>query len=714
MMKCIFLGKQVRADAAVESSESSLATRDYSASGGCSARAGEVVTKTNTSTIEEAESTLRESGYLNYEEARALLGRLEYQKGNMEAAFRVFEGIDIDAIKPNIKVSLARRCEPQGRQSQSDPMSPMSMHAVSLLLEAIFLKAKSLQALGRFEEAAQSCQVILDTVESAIPEGLTESFATYHKLHDTLNKAVELLPELWKLAGSPHEAISSYRRALLYNWNLQLETRTRIKKEFAVFLLYSGIEANPITLRFQVEGAFIPKNNIEEAILLLLLLIKKFTQKRIDWDPSIIDHLSFALSMSGDLGTLARVLEELPAETMDRKEKYSTIALCYHGEGQDQVALNLFRNLLNDRENPNCTLDLLLASRICAEDSICSEEGIEYANKAIERLEGNCGQVASKVNFLLGMSLSVQSRHFVSDTNRVRMQSEALNALESANRLSKGTDSNVIYHLSLEYAEQRKLDTALSYAKKLLRLEAGSCIQGWILLARILSAKKRYSDAETIVNAGLEQTGKWEHTELLRTKANLQIAQDQKKNAIQTYTSVLAVLQVRKRSFGVGKKLIERKEQDRILEMETWHDLANLYMSLSQWQDAEVCLSKSEALCPDSASRCHSRGLLYQAKGLNREAQQSFWEALDKEPNHVPSLISMAKTLMQQGDQQSLPVAKSLIRQAIRADRTNDSAWYTLGLLHKSDPTGTSLTEAVECFEAAVLLEETAPVEPFR
>ena len=69
----------------------------------------------------------------------------------MEAAFRVFEGIDIEAVTPNMKISLARRCEAERPQSQSDAAPPMSMHAVSLLFEAIFLKAKSLQALGRFE-----------------------------------------------------------------------------------------------------------------------------------------------------------------------------------------------------------------------------------------------------------------------------------------------------------------------------------------------------------------------------------------------------------------------------------------------------------------------------------------------------------------------------------------------------------------------------------
>lgn len=50
-----------------------------------------------------------------------------------------------------IKISIAQRSELPRRHSQSDASPPMSIHAVSLLFEAIFLKAKSLQALGRFK-----------------------------------------------------------------------------------------------------------------------------------------------------------------------------------------------------------------------------------------------------------------------------------------------------------------------------------------------------------------------------------------------------------------------------------------------------------------------------------------------------------------------------------------------------------------------------------
>lgn len=54
-----------------------------------------------------------------------------------------------------------------------------------------------------------------------------------------------------------------------------------------------------------------------------------------------------------------------------------------------------------------------------------------------------------------------------------------------------------------------------------------------------------------------------------------------------------------------------RRSLDRNLELETWHDLANVYTSLSQWRDAEVCLSKSSAISPHSASRWHSTGILH-------------------------------------------------------------------------------------------------------
>ncbi|KAL3648761.1 hypothetical protein CASFOL_005164 [Castilleja foliolosa] len=711
MMKCIWSGEQMRVDEIIPSSES-LATRDYSTSG-YSSRAEGTDSKVDTSNIEEAESSLRESDYLNYEEARALLGRLEYQNGNVEAALRVFEGINIGAVIPRIKMTIVRRSELTRRHSQSDnALLPMSMHAVSLLIEAIFLKAKSLQSLGRYSEAAQSCNIILDTFESSIPDGLSENLSSDCKLLETLNKAVELLPELWKLANAPQEAISSYRRALLYHWNLEIETRTKIEKDFAVFLLYSGNDVGPPNLRSQLDGSFVPKNNLEEAVLLLLLILNKIALRKIEWDQSILDHLCFALSISTECSSLARQIEDLPPGPVESNEKYTLLSLCYHVGGDDTITLNLLRNFLNNRESNNCGLELLLASKICTEGSCFLEDGINYINKFIGESE-KCRQKVSFAHYLLGWARSAQSRNVCSNSQRISKQSEALKNLEIAENETKGNNPSVLFALSLENAEQRKLEAALYYAKELLRVEAGSNLKGWILLARILSAQKRYDDAEDVIDTALGETGKLEQGELLRTKAKVQIAQGRFGDAVETYTKLLAVLQVQKKGFGVHKKLLKEKQNNRAsLEMETWHDLANVYTSLSQWRDAEICLSKSETINPHSASRLHSAGLLDEAKGNRNEALKAFQKALDIEPNHVPSLISTAVVLRKLGDQ-SLPVVKSFLTEALRLDRTNPTAWYNLGLFYKSDNSGSAL-EAVECFEAATLLQESEPVEPFR
>lgn len=709
-MNCLRSSEQILMDEMVPYPES-LATKDYTSSVH-SSRTGEAGQKPDTGNIEEAESSLRESGCLNYEEARALLGRYEYQKGNIEAALHVFEGIDIALVTPKLKLSLTERVQTKKRRSQSFSTPPLSIHAASLLLEAIFLKAKSLQALQRYKEAAQSCTVLLDILEASLPAGLPETFATDCKLQDTLSKAVELLPELCKLADAPREAIMSYRRALLHQWNLDIQTTARIQKEFAIFLLYSGGESCPPNLLSQMDGSFVPRNNIEEAILLLMILLRKISLQRIEWDPSILEHLSYALSISGGLRTLASKVEELLPRTVDQQEMYLILALCYYGGGDDFTALNLLRKLLSSTEDHTCVPGLLLVSKICAESPDCASEGITYAHRAIESLQERCGQLLGVAHCVLGLSLTAHSRTILTDSERVKIHSDALKSFESAGKLTKMSDPNVIYHLCLENAEQRKLDAAVDYANWLLKLEGGSTLKGWMLLARVLSAQKRFLDAETVINVALEQSGKWDHGGLLRTKAKLQIAQGQVKNAIETYTQLLAILQVQRKSFRLGEDLKEFGDHCRTLELETWLDLASIYIKLSQWRDAEKCLSKTEAISSYSACRLYTAGLLNQSKGLYKAALADYSNALAVNPSHVPSLVSSAVVLRKIGNQ-SPAIIRSLLTEALWLDRMNASAWYNLGLLYKEEGLG-SASEAAECFEAAILLEETEPVEPFR
>lgn len=84
------------------------------------------------------------------QEARALLGRLEFQRGNFGAALQVFQGIDIRGLNPKMVKAIVERNRQRKPCSKGEivPQSLMSMHSVSLLLEAILLKVKSLEELG--------------------------------------------------------------------------------------------------------------------------------------------------------------------------------------------------------------------------------------------------------------------------------------------------------------------------------------------------------------------------------------------------------------------------------------------------------------------------------------------------------------------------------------------------------------------------------------
>ncbi|KAF6148122.1 hypothetical protein GIB67_011897 [Kingdonia uniflora] len=269
------------------------------------------------------------------QEAKTLLGRLAYQRGNIEAVLHVFEGIYIGSVTSKIELCLTRRVDRHKRHSQNDVAPLMSVHTISLLFEAIYLKAKLLEVLRRYSKVAQSCRVILDTIEYASPDCLLRYFGTDSKLQETLNKYVE------GLAGQ---------------------------------------------------------------------------------------------------------IEEILPEDLDRDERYYYLALCYNGEGEDLVAFNLLKNMFSNSGNLNY---------------------------------GGCSDISGVANFLLGVSLLSHARiSTVSDSVKIIRQSQVLEALEIAKRAVKETNPKVIFHLTQENAELRKLDVAFCYAKVFLMIKESSRVGG--------------------------------------------------------------------------------------------------------------------------------------------------------------------------------------------------------------------------------------------
>ncbi|KAL5181073.1 Protein NPG1 [Glycine soja] len=689
----------------MESSEDgSMSFREFHANGSRMVTS-EVEAKLDQGNIQEAEEALREGLSLNFEEARALLGKLEYQRGNVEGALRVFDGIDLQAAIQRLQPSFSEKTPVKKGRTRTESPSSVSQHAASLVLEAIYLKSKSLQKLGKFTEAANDCRRILDAVEKIFYLD-NPDIQVDNRLQEIVSHAVELLPELWKQAGCYDEAISAYRRALLGQWNLHNDFCARIQKSFVIFLLYSGVEASPPSLAVQIDGSYVPKNNLEEAILLLMNFLKDFCLGKMKWDPSVMEHLTFALSICGGTSILAKQLEELRPGVYHRIDCWNTLALCYSGAGQNDSALNLLRKSLHKHERPNDLTSLLLAAKICSEDPYLAAEGVNHAQRAISNAHGPNEHLKGVALRMLGLCLGKQAKVASSDFERSHLQSKALESLVAAIRLEPN-NSDLIFELAVQYAEHRNLPAALRSARHFFNKTGGSVSKSWRLLALILSAQQRFSEAEVVTDAALDQTARWEQGPLLRLKAKLMISQSRPMDAIETYRYLLALVQAQKKSFG-PLQISSKVEEDKVNEFDTWHGLANLYASLSHWKDAEICLQKlMPGHRPKAGSTCHLKSVLFEGRGQNEEALCATINAILLEPNYVPCKISMGALIQKMGSKY-LAVARSSLSDALRIEPTNRKAWYYLGLLHKHEG---RISDAAECFQAASMLEESDPIE---
>lgn len=665
--------------------------------------------------MDEAESTLKEALSLNYEEARALLGRLEYQRGNYDAALQVFQGIDVKGLTTRMTRAIVQRTRPRRPRAKGDDVPPavMSMHSVSLLLEAILLKAKSLEELGRYIEAAKESKMILDIVESALPSGLSEGIGEDCKLQEMFHKALELLPKLWTKVGVLDEAITAYRRALVKPWNLDPQRLAAVQKDLAATLIYGGVEAS-VPPPLQVWGPTTPKNNLEEAILLLLVLMRKVAFQEIKWDAEIMDHLTYALSITGQFELLADHVEQVMPGIYNRAERWYFLALCYSAAGKDETALNLLRKVSGSSEanhKPHVP-SFLLGAKLCTQDPNHAHQGIKFARKVIELADNQNEHFMCQAHKFLGVCSGNAARVSALDSDRILFQKDSLKMLNHAALLGK-EDPEVMFSLGLENALQRNPDVAFENAMTYAGLVAGSSGRGWGLLALVLSAEQRLSDAETIVNFALDEAGMIDQLGLLRLKAVLQIAREQPKQAIETYRILLSMIQAQRdlqaKNFDQAKYLISEALAERKLEMTVWQDLASIYTELRSWRDAELCLDKAKSIDIYSPRSWHTTGMLFVARSLYKEALVSFSVSLSIETDYVPSIVSTAEVLMKLGSQ-PLHIARSFLMNALRLEPTNHQAWLNLGLLSKMEG---SLQEAAEHFQAAYELKLSAPVQSF-
>lgn len=103
-------------------------------------------------------------------------------------------------------------------------------------------------------------------------------------------------------------------------------------------------------------------------------------------------------------------------------------------------------------------------------------------------------------------------------------------------------------------------------------------------------------------------------------------------------------------------------------------------------------------------------GKLHEAQGQTEEAIASYRNAFAVDITHVDSKVRLGALLRERGGIHSLPVARSYLAEALQAEPTHEEAWLQMGLLHKAEG---HTQEAIDCLQAAALLEQSSPVVPF-
>lgn len=102
-------------------------------------------------------------------------------------------------------------------------------------------------------------------------------------------------------------------------------------------------------------------------------------------------------------------------------------------------------------------------------------------------------------------------------------------------------------------------------------------------------------------------------------------------------------------------------------------------------------------------------GTIYQRRGEIDEALATYVNSLLVEASYVPSKISIGAIMSDRG-LPMLPVARTMLSDALRLEPTNRMAWLHLGFVHKLDG---RLSDAIDSFQAASMLEESDPIETF-
>uniref|UniRef100_A0A8C4UAN8 Tetratricopeptide repeat domain 7A n=1 Tax=Falco tinnunculus TaxID=100819 RepID=A0A8C4UAN8_FALTI len=495
------------------------------------------------------------------------------------------------------------------------------------------------------------------------------------------------------------------------------------------------------------ENAYCPQDNVEEALLLLLISESMANRDAV---------ISRAPDQQDDRAVSLRdasAVYDLLSITLGRRGQYVLLAECL--ERAMKFAFDEF----------HLWYQLALSMVACGK----LEEG-EYFAKMVIDLGEDAGESLAKGYLALGLTYSLQATDgLVKNPLNIgkatlkgtqdELNKKALQTLERARDLAP-EDHQIILYLSLQLALVRQISDAIEHLQEALQL-CKDDMNSLHLLALLFSAQKHYQHALDVINMAVVEYP--ESFSLLFTKVKLEWIHKGPEEALVTCRHMLQMWQMvfnalqhsgsekgssvtetpvikkhnglhltlpdahdtdsgSQRASSLAASRLEQAMSEITMQSsamkqgpmhlwtaleQIWLQAAELFMEQHHLKEASFCIQEAASLFPTSHAVLYMRGRLAEMKGNLEEARQLYDEALTVNPAGVEIMHSLGLVLSRLGRKD---LAQKVLRDAVRIQTTSHRAWNSLGEVLQAQGKNEA---AIECFLTALDLESSSPVMPF-
>nr|CAB3267346.1 tetratricopeptide repeat protein 7B-like [Phallusia mammillata] len=467
--------------------------------------------------------------------------------------------------------------------------------------------------------------------------------------------------------------------------------------------------------------------------------------------------LGVALTPLGQFSLFSACIEKSLKYAFDRFHLWQQFALSLQASGKVERAIQSLGECC--RIEPGNPLPALLAAKACYQQQQPPDydEGIKFSNMALSTTKADTNDdndgLKSVAYLCLGVGLSQKASGCLSPSESAELRKGAVEAFAMAHAADPGHHKPCLF-LAVEFARARKLAKAFKKVHQALDLNPEDA-QSLHLLALLQTSRKQYQEAKTTLRSALLMYP--DNLSLLATKCKLELHTNEHDEALRTCDELMKLWSLKPKNVigaggvigservtsdarsvtnqSIGTELetgstfansiaVSRWEQTASdlgsyadlqprmahvwsVHSQVWLQVAEVYLTLKRYDEAEMCVGEANQLYPLSPNVVYMRGRLHEYRDELNEACIMYNNALAIDPTYLRAIERLATILRSSGKQS---YAKKLLQDAVNMDVTSHTVWRQLGeiLETENDVDGT-----IECATLSLNLEMTSPVVPF-